>query len=144
MVMQQHDPFRSAVSLRAMMDRLFDESFLPFSKIPSGGTLALDVTESDEVYTVKASLPGVKPEDVEITAHGDTITITGQTKTDEETKEKDYLIRERSTGSYTRTFTLPTAVDPDKAEAKFDDGILTLTVPKAETVKPKRIKLLDK
>lgn len=144
MVMQQYDPFRSAVSLRAMMDRLFDESFLPFSKTPARGTLALDVTESDEAYTVKASLPGVKPEDVEITAHGNTVTIAGQTKTDEETKEKDYLIRERSTGSYTRTFTLPTAVDPDKAEAKFDDGILTLTVPKAETVKPKRIKLLDK
>ncbi len=144
MVMQRYEPFRSAVSLRAMMDRLFDESFLP----PVGGsaegpTIALDITETDEAYTAKASMPGVKPEDVVITADGNMITIKGETKAEEEKKGDDYLIRERRTGSYARAFTLPTAVDADKAEAHFAHGVLTLTVPKAEASKPKQIKVND-
>lgn len=144
MVMQQFDPFRSAMSLRSIMDRLFDESFLPFGKTDTDGTIALDVTEAEETYAIKASLPGVKPEDVQITAEGNTMTITGETKAEEEKQEKDYVIRERRTGSYTRTFTLPTAVDAEKAEARFEDGVLTITAPKAETAKPKQIKILDK
>ncbi len=139
MVMQQYDPFRGAMSLRAMMDRLFDESFLPMPKFMKEGTLALDVTEKDDTYTIKASLPGVKPEDIEITADGNTLTIKGETKTEEEKKEKDYLIRERREGKYERTFTLPMAVDAEKAETTFADGVLTLTVPKIEAAKPKKI-----
>lgn len=139
MVMQKYDPFRSAMSLRAMMDRLFDESFLPFGKISAEGALAVDVTETEDAYTVTASLPGVKPGEVEITAQGNMVTITGETKAEEEKKEKDYVLKERREGRYSRTVTLPMPVDTEKAEAKFEDGVLTLTMPKMEVAKPKRI-----
>lgn len=141
MVIERYDPFRNAISLRTMMDRLFDESVLPFGRFSTDGTLALDVTETKDAYTVKASLPGVKPEDVAITAEGNTLTITGETKAEEDKKEKDYVIRERREGRYARTFTLPTPVNTDKVEATFADGVLTLTVPKAEVAKPKQIKV---
>jgi HSP20 family protein len=142
MVVERYDPFRNAVTLRSMMDRLFDESFLrPFRSFPPEGTLPLDVSEKDDTYTITASLPGVKPEDLEITAQGSTLTIKGETKTEEEKKEKDYVVKERREGEFSRTFTLATPIDADKATAKFEHGVLTLTVPKAETAKPKQIAL---
>jgi HSP20 family protein len=93
---------------------------------------------------VKASLPGVKPEDVDITISGDTLTIKGETKTEEEVKREDYLYQERRYGSFSRTIALPSSLQTDKAEATFENGVLTLTIPKIEEVKPKTIKVKPK
>ena len=139
------EPFRELISLREAMDRLFEESFVR----PWGGrlaplgveALAVDMYETDDDIVVKASLPGVKPEEVDISVTGNTLTIKGETKAEEEVKEKNYIRRERCYGAFSRALTLPTQVDVNKAEAVFENGVLTLTLPKAEEVKPKTIKV---
>ena len=90
---------------------------------------------------VKAALPGVKPDDVEITIVGDTLTIKGEAKAEEEVKREDYLYQERRYGAFSRSVTLPSGLDTDKAEATFENGVLTLTIPKVEKVKPKQVKV---
>ena len=93
---------------------------------------------------VKATLPGVKPEDVSIDITGQTLTVRGETKAEEEVKKKDYLYQERRYGSSSRSVVLPGGLRTDKAEATMEDGILPLTIPKAEEVKPKAIKVKAK
>ena len=144
MTLQRWEPFREMVSLRDAVDRLFRESFVRPSGWLSGAeapTLALDVHESDTEYVVKASLPGVKPEDTEILVQGNALTIRGQSKADEEKKEGGYLLRERHFGSFQRSLTLPVPVNADQAEARYENGVLILTLPKAEEAKPKQIKV---
>ncbi|HID62009.1 MAG TPA: Hsp20/alpha crystallin family protein [Anaerolineae bacterium] len=139
------EPFRELISLREAMDRLFEESFVrPWGRqlAPLGmEVLAVDMYETDDDIVVKASLPGVKPEEVNISVTGNTLTIKGETKAEEEVKEGNYIRRERRYGAFSRTLTLPTQVEVDKAEAVFAQGVLTLTLPKAEEVKPKSIKV---
>ena len=103
--------------------------------------LPLDIAETENEFIVKASLPGVRPEDVQITAHGDTLTIRGEIKAEEEKKDVHYHLRERRFGQFQRTVTLSTPIDADKAQAQFENGVLTLTLPKAEEAKPKQIKI---
>ena len=93
---------------------------------------------------VKASLPGFKPEEVDISITGDTLTIKGEHKDEKEVKDEDYFYKERRYGSFSRSLILPIQVQSDKAEAVFEDGILTLTLPKAEEIKPKQIKVKAK
>ncbi len=142
------DPFREMVSLRDAMDRLVEDSFVrPRSWLaPTEGvaTLALDVHESDDALTVKASIPGVKPEDIDISITGDTLTIKGETREEKEEKSGNYHLRERRYGAFQRSVSLPTLVKADKASAEFENGVLTLTLPKAEEVKPKSIKIKTK
>ncbi len=142
------DPFRDMVSLRDAMDRLFEDSFVrPRSWLaPTEGvaTLALDVHESDDALTVKASIPGVKPEDIDISITGDTLTVKGETREEKEEKSGNYHLRERRYGAFQRSVSLPTLVKADKASAEFENGVLTLTLPKAEEVKPKSIKIKTK
>jgi HSP20 family protein len=88
---------------------------------------------------IKASLPGIKADDVQINVTGDVLTIKGEVKEKSETKEKDYHIREQRWGAFERSVMLPTSIVPDKAKAEFEDGVLTITLPKAEEVKPKVI-----
>jgi HSP20 family protein len=90
---------------------------------------------------VKASLPGVKPEDVEITIHGDTLTIRGEVKAEEERKGERWHLRERRFGSFQRSLSLATPVNSDQAQAHFEHGVLTLTLPKSEAAKPRQIKI---
>jgi HSP20 family protein len=140
--MQRYDPFRNAISLRSVMDRLFDESILhPLGNVPGDSSLMVDISETDNGYTVKASMPGVKPDDLQITVHGNVVTIRGEMHAEDEKNEEHYLMRERQVGRYERTFSLPAAVDADKAEAKFEDGVLTITLPKSESAKPKQVKV---
>jgi HSP20 family protein len=123
------DPFREMATLRRTMDRFFDEPLFETAlRWPreEAFSLALDVAEKDDSYIVKASVPGVNPEDIEITE-------------DKEVKEEDYHLRERHYGSFMRTITLPMAVNADKIEAVNEHGVLTLTIPKSEAVKPKKI-----
>jgi HSP20 family protein len=143
------DPFREMMSLRQAMDRLFEDSFvrrpswwpaLGESALP----LSLEMYQTDNDVVVKAAIPGVKPEEVDISITGDTLTIKGERKEEKEVKEEDYFLKEHVYGSYNRTVILPTPVQADKAEAVFENGILTLTLPKKEEVKPKQIKIKPK
>jgi HSP20 family protein len=100
--------------------------------------------QTPQAVVVKATVPGVKPEDMEITITGDTLTIKGETKAEKEIKQEDYICQECRYGSFSRTVTLPAGLKTDKAEATFENGVLTLTIPKAEEVKPKSIKVKTK
>jgi len=132
------------MTLREAMDRLFDDAFTrPFSITGNGGSNwsspAIDMYQTDDDVVVKAALPGMKAEDVQINVTGDVLTIHGETKQQEEKKEKSWYIREHSWGAFERSVRLPTTVTSEKAKADFDNGILTITLPKSEQVKPKTI-----
>jgi HSP20 family protein len=132
------EPEREMMTLREAMDRLFDDAFTrPFSLNESRHGPALDMYQTDDDVVVKAALPGMKADDVQINITGDAISIKGEMKEKNETKEKNYHIREQRWGSFERSVMLPTSVVSDKAKAEFEDGILTITLPKAEAVKPK-------
>lgn len=144
MSLTRWEPFRDLVSLREAMDRLFEESFVrPGRLIPFGGQemLAIDMYETDDEVVVKTAVPGVAPEDMDITITGDTLTIRGETKTEEKEERRNYIRRERRYGSFSRSVTLPGGLQTDQADAVFEQGVLTLTIPKAEEVKPKAIKV---
>lgn len=142
------EPFRDLVSLREAMDRLFEESFVRpqagWLAPVEAGTLAVDVYETDDSVVVKSAVPGVKPEELDIAIAGDTLTIKGETRSEEEIKEENYVRRELRYGSFARTIAVPSSVVADKAKAEFENGVLTLTLPKAEEVKPKAIKVKTK
>ena len=108
---------------------------------PMRWALPVDVVESDDAYIVKASLPGVDPDDINITYDNHILTLTTEVRAEEEKKEERYLLRERRYGSFTRSITLPNQVDASKIDANFDAGVLTLTLPKAEEMKPRRIQI---
>lgn len=139
------EPFSDLMSLREAMDRLFEESVVrPGNRLlaPYGpGEMAIDMYESDDDLVVTAALPGVKPEDVDITITGDTLSIKGETKSETKVEKGSYLRQERRYGAFSRTLVLPVSVQTDKAEAKFKDGVLTLSIPKAEESKPKIVKI---
>ncbi len=103
--------------------------------------LSLDVAESEEGYVVKASVPGINPDDVEITIEEDVLTIKGEFSKDSETEEETYLIRERCAGSFGRRIRFPVEVNADAVGATYENGVLTLNVPKVEEVKPKRVEI---
>ncbi|HSR19973.1 MAG TPA: Hsp20/alpha crystallin family protein [Anaerolineales bacterium] len=136
-------PMSEAVTLRDAMDRLFDEAFTrPWGLTEAGRygmAPSVDMFETDSDVVIRATLPGLKAEDVEINVTGEMITIKGQSKQQSETKEKAYHIREQRWGAFERSLALPTTVLSDKAKAEFEDGILTITLPKAEEVRPKTI-----
>jgi len=141
------EPFRELMSLREAMDRLFEESFVRPREswlTPFEGTLAVDMYETPEEVVVKTAIPGIDPKDIDVSVVGDTLTIRGETKAEEEEKGANYIRRERRYGSFCRSLPLPTSVVADKATAEFSRGILTLRLPKAEEVKPKRIEIKAK
>jgi HSP20 family protein len=141
------DPFNEVLSLRDAMNRLFEESFVrPYGSNQDGANssayaLPLDVYDNGDELVVNANLPGFKPEDVNITIHGDTLTIQAKTTENREDKGKNYLVREMRYGSFARSITLPTQVKADLANAQFENGVLHLTLPKAEQAKPRQIKV---
>ena len=141
-------PFEGTVSLHNAIDRLFEDSFVQprwgWMAPMTAANLAIDMFETKDEVVVKAALPGVKPEQVEVTITGNTLTISGESKEESEVKEKDYIRKERHYGSFTRSVTLPSGLKADRADATFEDGVLTLKVPKSEEVKPKSIKIKSK
>jgi HSP20 family protein len=148
MAIERWHPITELTSLRQAMDRLFEDSFVrPSRALTALGEVAapaLDVYQTPNEVVVKAALPGVKPEDVSIDIAGDTLTIKGQSKAEQEVEKEDYLYQERLYGAFSRNVVLPSGLKPDKAEATMEDGVLTLTIPKAEEVKPKAIKVKAK
>ena len=141
------EPVREMMTLREAMDRLFDDAFTRPINLRDGGwsSPAVDMYQTDDEVVVKAALPGFKADEVQINVTGDVLTLRGETKQEEEKtsssqgKDKAWHIREHRWGSFERSIALPTEVTADKAVADFENGILTITLPKAEEVKPKTI-----
>ncbi len=144
--MTQWDPFREAVSLREAMDRLFEDSFTPARRQNNGSErvfrLPLDAYVTADEIIVLANMPGVKPEEVEITIEGDTLTIRGERPRPLE--NVDYVMQERPFGKFQRTLNINIPVDANRAEARYDNGLLTLVIPKAEAAKPRVIQVATK
>ena len=139
-------PFGELLSLRQAMDRLFEDSFVRprtgwAGSESAGGALPLDVTTTPEALVVEAALPGVRPDDVEITVEDGTLTIRGAARQERRQEEGDYLVQEIRRGEFSRSVGLPSGLEPDKAEATFEDGILTLRIPRADEVKPRQIRI---
>ena len=133
------DPFREMLSMRRQMDRLFDRALEPSWSEAPVWDLALDVVENKDDFVVKASIPGINPDDLEITYTNNVLTIKGETKEDKETKDEQYHLHERRYGVFSRSISLPNRVKSDAIEASYDSGVLTLKLPKVEELKPKRI-----
>ena len=151
MTISNSEPFRELITLREAMDRLFGDSFVTprasrwlrtRSSEEGRCDLPLDAYATPNELIITASVPGLGPEDVEITIEGDMLSIKGEIKPPLE--NVDYIMQERPYGSFCRTLRLHVPVQADKAEAVFDKGVLTLTIPKAEEVKPKTIKVRTK
>ncbi len=137
------NPMREMMSLRNEMNRLFDRAFddgplTQWQPTTSWG-LALDVAENDDAFIVTASVPGMNPDDLDITITDNVLTIKGEYEADETIEEEKYHIRERRIGNFGRSISLPVSVNADGVDASYENGVLTLTVPKAEEVKPRRI-----
>ena len=143
-MIRRTSPFDDLFSLRRAMDRLFDdETFRPrvWRPVTLGAEPALDITTTPDELVVKASLPGWKPEDVDITLTGSTLTISGEMREETRREEESWVLNEIRRGSFSRTLELPEGLMGDKATATHEHGILTLRIPKAEEVKPKQIKI---
>lgn len=141
------DPFRDMLSLREAMNQLLEESYIRPGTAGAAGArggaqaLALDVSEGDNAYTVKASLPGLRPEDIQVTVMGDTLTIRGETAGEQERNAGGYLLKERHSGAVQRSVTLPGPIESEGVEAGYKHGVLTLTLPKSRAGMPRRIQV---
>jgi HSP20 family protein len=129
-------------AMRNVMDRYLDEPLFGLSPLlPRSETMgvALDVAEENDGYVIKASVPGVKPEEIDVTMADNVLTIRGEMQEDHEIKEENYHVRERRFGSFMRSVTLPNSANTEKVDATYEHGVLTLHVPKSEAVKPRKI-----
>jgi HSP20 family protein len=145
-ISRRPSPFGELLSLRQAMDRLFEDSFVrprgAWSSASGEATpLALDVSTTTDALVVEAALPGVRPDDVEITVEDGTLTIRGSAHNERREQDGDVLVQEIRRGDVSRSLSLPAGLEPDKAEATFEDGILTLRIPRAEAVKPRQIRI---
>ena len=139
------EPVREMMTLREAMDRLFDDAFTrPIFSNGGSTSPAIDLYQTDDEVVVKAALPGFGPDDVQISATNDALTLRGQFQLENGHKEATYHIREHRYGSFERSIALPIDVQSDKAQAEFQNGMLTITLPKAEAVKPKTISIKSK
>jgi len=147
MSLMRWEPFRDMMTLREAMDRLFEESFVrPRERWETTGErrcdLPMDVYITDEEVVVTTAVPGVDPDSVDITVEGNTLNIRGEVEGPLENVE--YVLQERPDGTFNRSVQLNIPVDANRAEASFDQGILTLSIPKQEEAKPKTIKIKSK
>jgi HSP20 family protein len=144
-IVRRPSPLGELVSLRQAMDRLFEDSFVrsrPWGlNGDTGAALALDITSASDALIVDAALPGVPPEDVEITVEDGTLTIRAETRSERKEDDGQTLISEIRRGSLSRAVALPSGLEPDKASATFEHGVLHLRIPKAEAVKPRQIRI---
>ncbi len=143
-LVRRSSPFAELVSLRQAMDRLFEDSFLRPGQLFRGfegfdGGMPIDVRSTADSLEVEASLPGVKPDDVDVKVEGGTLVITASTGSDEQEERGDYLVREIRRGTVSRSIALPTGYEADRATASFENGLLRLSIPKAEQLKPRQI-----
>jgi HSP20 family protein len=144
----KHEAYEPMTPLRDVMNRLLEESMVGLGRIEpwfAGRACPVDLLETDDAYVVEAALPGFKPEEIEVTALGDTLTIRARHEEREERRDKKagkdgvYLRRERSMGEFLRVIELPMVLDPEKVAASYEHGLLTLSIPKSEREKPAAI-----
>ena len=147
MAIVRFDPFRDLMGLQDRMNRLFDESFRGARTTGDDWALggnwapAVDIYEHEGNIVLKAELPGIDPQDVDVRCENNVLTLRGERKYDNEVKQENYHRVERAYGGFTRSFTLPSVVDQEKIKAEYKDGVLELTLPKREEAKPKQISI---
>lgn len=144
MIVRRSSPFGELLSLREAMDRLFEDSFvrpLSLGNLLPVSSLPLDVSTTADELVVEAQLPGVAPEDVEITIEAGSLTVSGESGAEREEREGDYLVHEIRRGRVSRTLALPEGLEPEEASANFEHGVLTLRIPKAEQTRPRQIRI---
>lgn len=135
------DPFREMVDIRRRMDEMMQRAYSGAEGEQAAFGMEMDVSETEDAYEIDASVPGIKPEDIDVTLDNNVLTIRGQTKAEREEKGKTYHVRERRMGSFARSITLPSTVSADRIDARYEDGVLKLRLPKAEEARPKRIEI---
>src|SRR5437763_9207962 len=143
MSMRDDDPWGGMLSLREAMNRLLEESFVAGGARGGVGALQmpLDVYETRDAVVVRASMPGVRPEDIDVTVTGDALTIRGELPAQAPGEAVRYHQREHGSGAFARSITLPIEVQLARVEATCENGVLTLTLPKAERLRPKAVKI---
>jgi len=143
MAITRWKPFRDIFSIQDEMNRLFDDFFGRPVTRPAWAEEAccpcVDVSETKDNLVINTEIPGMSKDDVNVSVKDNVLTLSGEKKQEKEEKDADYHRIERSYGSFSRSFTLPTSVQPDKVKAAYKDGILRITLPKSEEVKPKQI-----
>ena len=147
MAIVRWDPFRDVMTLQDRMNRLFDQSLSKTRADDEEGLAtstwlpAVDIFETADNIVMKAELPGVSRENIDIQVRDNTLTLKGERKFEREVKDENYLRIERSYGAFQRAFSLPTVIQQDKIKAVSKDGVLEVTLPKAELAKPKQVKI---
>jgi HSP20 family protein len=145
MALVRWDPARELDTLQGEMNRLFSSFF--DTPTPGNGTTvrrwipAMDLVETDDHFVLKADLPGVDESDVNIVFENNVLTVSGERRTEHEAKKDGYYRLERTTGSFSRSLTLPEGIDADDVNAKFDNGVLEVRIPKPAEAKPRRIQI---
>ena len=146
MAMTRWDPFRDLMSIQNEMNRLFGRTYGGDVGESTRGawTPALDVFETQEKFVITMELPGVSPDDVDISVEDSTLMVRGERKFYSEQQEESFLRIERRFGEFTRSLTLPSTADAESIQASFDQGVLTVEVPKREEAKPRKISIKAK
>lgn len=149
MAIQRWEPFAHLRRIEEEMDRVWPHTFRSFRILPwyrsgngnGNGNVPIDAYYTDDALVVRATIPGFKAEDVDLTVTGDRLVLKGEVKGEKETKEERYLIRESRSASFHRSLALPKGLKTEKAEAAYEDGVLTVTIPKTEEVKAETHKI---
>jgi HSP20 family protein len=140
------DPARDMITLREKMNRLFEDAFTgrgDDKEIPaSSWAPSVDIYETENELVLTAEVPGIDEKDVEIKIEDNTLTLKGERKFEKETKEENFHRIERSYGSFYRAFTLPNSIDADKIQAEHENGVLKISMPKRQELKPRTIKIV--
>ena len=145
MALVRWDPARELDTLQGEMNRLFSSFF--DTPTPGNGTTvrrwipAMDLVETDDHFVLKADLPGITESDVSIVFENNVLTVSGERRTEHEAKKDGYYRLERTMGSFSRSLTLPEGIDADAVDAKFDNGVLEVRIPKPAETKPRRIQI---
>ena len=139
------DPFRNLLNFQEQFNRMFDDSFrFRGESALTAWAPAVDIYETENELVLKADLPDINEKDLDIRLENNTLTIQGERKFEKQLSEDNYLRVERAYGSFTRSFALPSSVNPDQIHAEYQNGVLTVRMPKREESKPKQIKLAVK
>ncbi len=146
MTLVRRDPISELRTLQEDFNRVFSSVFprlFSHEEGLSGGgwSPSVDIYENEEAFTLEADLPGVKPEDFKLSIENRTLTLQGERRFEKKSESDNYHRVERSYGSFTRTFTLPSTINVEEVQAEFKDGILRVTLPKREEVKPRQIQI---
>jgi len=148
MAIVRFEPFRDLLSIQDRMNHLFDGAFRGVARgaedegLTSGSWApAVDIFEQEDRIVLKAELPGLDPKDVDIRVENNTLTLRGERRVENEVKQEDYRRVERSYGTFSRSFTLPSVVDREHIKAEFQNGVLNLTLPKKAEAKPRQISI---